>query len=93
MLWIASWGKNNGSPDGITLKSAALTDKTALHQYTSNGYTKVAGAPGIDHRIDLNRLTGVKPLSWFTGRTCKDESAATTDPAYTQYVVQEKDTL
>ena len=92
-LWIASWGKNNGSPDGITLKSAALTDKIALHQYTSNGYTKVAGAPGINHRIDLNRLTGVKPLSWFTGRTYKDETAVAPDPAYTQYIVQDKDTL
>lgn len=92
-LWIASWGKNTGSPDGITLKSATLTDKIALHQYTSYGYTKVAGAPGINHRIDLNRLTGVKPLSWFTGRTYENEPAPVPDLGYTKYVVQAKDTL
>lgn len=67
-LWIANWGKNTGSPDGITLKSAAYTDKIALHQYTSYGYTKTPGAPGITHRIDLNRLTGAQPLAYFTGR-------------------------
>lgn len=72
-LWIASWGKNSGVYEGQTIKSAAYMDKIALHQYTSYGYTKVAGAPGIDHRIDLNRLTGVNPLSWFTGRTYEGE--------------------
>lgn len=71
-LWIAHWGKNSGVYEGQTLKSASYTDKIALHQYTSYGYTKVAGAPGIDHRIDLNRLTGAKPLSWFTGRTYEE---------------------
>lgn len=73
-LWIANWGENDGSPDGITVKSAAYTDKIALHQFTSNGYVKVPGAPGINHKIDLNRLTGVKPLSWFTGRKYEPET-------------------
>lgn len=67
-LWIAHWGEDNGEYEGQTLGSAAYTNKIALHQYTSYGYTKVPGVPGINHRIDLNRLTGVKPLSWFTGR-------------------------
>ena len=67
-IWIAHWGQNDGNYNGQKLGSAAYTNKIALHQYTSYGYTKVPGAPGINHRIDLNRLTGVKPLSWFTGR-------------------------
>ena len=28
----------------------------------------MAGAPGVSARVDLNRLTGNIPLSWFTGR-------------------------
>lgn len=28
----------------------------------------IPGAPGCRHRIDLNRITGNKPLSFFTGR-------------------------
>ncbi len=67
-IWIAHWGKEDGNYNGQTLGSAAYTTKIALHQYTSYGYTKVPGVPGINHRIDLNRLIGVKPLSWFTER-------------------------
>ena len=95
-LWIANWGKDNGSPEGITIKSAAYTDKIALHQFTSNGYDKVPGAPGIDHRIDLNRLTGVKPLSWFTGRKYEGETESESEaeaPVYQEYTVQANDTL
>ena len=69
------------------------TNKIHLHQFTSNGYTKVAGAPGIDHRIDLNRLTGVVPLSWFTGRKYEGEADAPAEDGYTRYVVQRGDTL
>ena len=64
-LWIANWGKNNGKTGG-TLKSKS--DKIHLQQYTSYGYTRGPGAPGIDHRVDMNQLTGRVPLSWFTGR-------------------------
>ena len=85
-LWIANWEKNEGVYTGWKLKSAAYTDKIHLHQYTSNGYSKSAGSPGIEHRIDLNRLTGVKPLSWFTGREYIEHD-------YTKYVVAERDTL
>lgn len=92
-LWIASWGKNDGVYTGWTLKSAQYTNKIHLHQFTSNGYTKVAGAPGIDHRIDLNRLTGVVPLSWFTGRKYEGEADAPAEDGYTRYVVQRGDTL
>jgi GH25 family lysozyme M1 (1,4-beta-N-acetylmuramidase) len=60
-LWIANYGKNDGTV------SAKPKTKCDLHQYTSHGHTKAPGAPGCLHRIDLNRLTGRKPLSWFTG--------------------------
>lgn len=55
-LWIANYGKNNGS--------VSSTPKMAhdLHQYTSVG--KVAG---INTNVDLNQLAGDKPLSWWTG--------------------------
>lgn len=66
-LWIANWGKNKGSYTGWAIKSAKYTDKIDLHQYTSMGYTKGQGAPGIKHRIDMNRLTGKRPLEWFKG--------------------------
>ena len=64
-LWIANWGKNKGSYTGWAIKSAKYTDKIDLHQYTSMGYTKGQGAPGIRHRIDMNRLTGKKTIEWF----------------------------
>lgn len=96
-LWIASWGPNEGTYTGWEIKSASYTDKIHLHQFTSNGFAKVAGAPGIDHRIDLNRLTGAVPLSWFTGRKYEDETETPADTpvegGYTRYVVNRGDTL
>ena len=62
-LWIASYGKNIGVYDGVTLASEAYTDKIDLHQYTDKGTL-----PGISTKGDLSRLTGKRPLSWFTGR-------------------------
>lgn len=97
ILWIAHWGQNTGYFENQTLKSAKYTKKIVLHQYTSYGYTKVPGAPGIEHRIDLNRLTGVVPLSYFTGRKYADEAENTAVPAEGQveitYTVQKNDTL
>lgn len=68
-LWLANWGKQTG------YLSSVPSETCDLHQYTSMGYAtpkcakeRVPGAPGIKHRIDLNRLTGNKPLSFFTGR-------------------------
>lgn len=62
-LWIASYGKNIGTYDGVALKSAEKTDKIDLHQFTDKGVL-----PGIATKGDLSRLTGNKPLEWFTGR-------------------------
>lgn len=61
-----------------------------IGQYTSYGYTKVAGAPGIERRIDLNRLTGAVPLPWFTGRKYAENAAG---PTHASYVVQSGDNL
>lgn len=66
VLWIAHWGKNTGYLSNIP-RVPGLT--IGLHQYTSMaGYKGVPGAPGVSTRVDLNRLTGNVPLSWFTGR-------------------------
>jgi len=62
-LWIASYGKNTGTYDGVTLKSAAKTNKIDLHQFTDKGVI-----PGVATKGDLSRLTGSKPLEFFTGR-------------------------
>jgi GH25 family lysozyme M1 (1,4-beta-N-acetylmuramidase) len=66
-LWIAHYGLNTGYLSNIPILVKGY--KAALHQYTSMaGQKGVKGAPGVSVRVDLNRLTGVKPLSWFTGR-------------------------
>lgn len=75
-LWIAAWGVNDGTYYGQTIRSEEYTDKIDLHQYTSFGYTRAAGVPGIEHRIDLNRLTGKRPLEYFTGGTENSFEAA-----------------
>lgn len=56
-VWIPRYGVNNGTYD------KAPDFACDLHQYTSTG--KVSGISG---NVDLNRLTGGKPLSWFLGR-------------------------
>lgn len=59
-LWPATWGNNDGFVNKIP-------DYGDLHQYTSAFASKPAdyGCPG---GRDMNRLTGRKPLSFFTGR-------------------------
>lgn len=55
--WEARYGKNTGS------YNAAYPCHTGvdLHQYTSAG-----SCPGIGNTVDLNRITGTKPVAWFT---------------------------
>lgn len=67
-LWIASYGKNTGTYDGVQLASESYTNKIDLHQYTDKG-----ALPGIASRGDRSRLTGKRPLSWFTGRKYEGE--------------------
>jgi GH25 family lysozyme M1 (1,4-beta-N-acetylmuramidase) len=55
---IANYGKNNGTVSKVPVVPHDL------HQYTS-----VATVPGIsDKTCDRNRLSGRRPLEWFTGR-------------------------
>ena len=64
-VWIAHYGKNIGVPSGYP------SYPCGLHQYTSMAGAaayKQYAVPGIRGRVDLNRLTGAKPLSWYTGR-------------------------
>lgn len=58
--WPATWGKNNGY-------LSKIPDYGDLHQYTSKFDAKSAEI-GIPGGRDMNRLTGRKPLSYFTGR-------------------------
>lgn len=56
--WEARYGKNNGSYSSAYPCHAGVD----LHQYTSKGI-----CPGIGNTVDLNRITGTKAVSWFTG--------------------------
>ena len=55
--WQARYGKN----DGTYYPSYPPSEGVDLHQFTDKGT-----CPGITDKIDLNRLTGTKPESWFT---------------------------
>lgn len=55
-VWIPHYGLNNGF---INSKPKFICD---IHQYTSCGRLD-----GYDGNLDLNRLTGTKPLKFFTG--------------------------
>lgn len=59
-VWIPRYGKNNGTIEG-SIRPTHLCD---LWQYTSKGKL-----PGISGDVDLDTLTGTKPMSFFTGKT------------------------
>lgn len=61
--WEARYGKNTGSYSS----AYPCHDGADLHQYTS-----VGTYPGIAGQIDLSRLTGTKPESFFTGKKVED---------------------
>lgn len=64
-LWIAAYGKNTGK--------VSSTPKMAhdLHQYTSKGRIS-----GINTNVDLSRLMGSKPLSWWTSGKAEEQQGA-----------------
>ena len=71
--WEARYGNNNGSYNSKYPAHSGCD----LHQYTSNG-----SCPGITSGCDLNRLTGTKAESWFTGSgTAAKAPAKTTTTA------------
>src|SRR5690606_22299130 len=94
-VWIPHYGRNDGT---VTSKPFYPCD---LHQYTDRGRLK-----GYDGFLDLNRLTGTKPLSYFVGdgnesakttaktkNTSKSTSSKTTSSSVTTYTVKRGDTL
>lgn len=82
-IWLAHYGRNVGYPTGYP------TAPCGLHQYTSmagaKGYEQYA-VRGIQGRVDLNRLTGQKPLSWYTGRTYDEDKGQVTVTGNTVWV-------
>ena len=57
-IWIPRYGRNDG-----TVESSIFPDHPCdLWQFTSRGK-----APGINTNVDLDILTGTKPMSFFTG--------------------------
>lgn len=54
--WIPHYGANNGQPNSLP------EFPVDLHQYTSVGRLS-----GFNGHLDLNRIVGNRPLSWFTG--------------------------
>src|SRR5690606_22922740 len=94
-VWIPHYGKNDGT---VTSRPSYPCD---LHQYTDKGRLK-----GYSGYLDLNRLTGTKPLSYFIGEgntptkttpktksTSKTTSSKTTSSSVTTYTVKKGDTL
>lgn len=66
-VWIPRYRKVDvGLPNGLKPDYPCH-----IWQYSSNGT-----APGIRWRVDMNILTGAKPMSFFTGQT---ENTVTTD--------------
>lgn len=59
IMWIPHWGKNDGNVPEDKYKSSYPHD---IWQYTSKG--SLAGVKG---NVDLNTLTGSKPMEYFTG--------------------------
>lgn len=63
VLWIATWGSNDGY-----LKVVPST-KCMLHQYTSFGNMKTGNkVPGVPGRVDMNRVACEGALEYLTGR-------------------------
>lgn len=60
-LWLPSYGTNSGSYQGI---QPTVNKNYDLHQYTSKGRL-----PGYGDALDLNRLSGRKPLNFFTANS------------------------
>lgn len=87
-VWIPHYGANNGQPNSLP------EFPVDLHQYTS-----VGSLPGYNGHLDLNRIVGNRPLSWFTGglisapiETEKPSNSlgkATVAPHATQYATGE----
>lgn len=76
-VWIPHYGRNNGQPNS---KPAFPCD---IHQYTSKGRLD-----GYNGNLDLNRLTGTKPLEFFIGACtgAKTETKPQTKKTWQHYI-------
>lgn len=76
-VWIPHYGRNNGQPNS---KPAFPCD---IHQYTSKGRLD-----GYNGNLDLNRLTGTKPLEFFIGACTgvKTETKPQTKKTWQYYI-------
>lgn len=75
--WEARYGKNTGTYNA----NYPCHSGVELHQYTDNGVMS-----GVKGNVDLNRLTGVKPLKWFItplSSTDKTQGATENKPIQT----------
>lgn len=70
-VWIPHYGRNDGT---VNSKPKFPAD---IHQYTDRGKL-----PGYKGQLDLNRLTGSKPLSYFTNKKAADASPQTQAKTY-----------
>lgn len=57
-IWIPTYGANNGHYNGANPTATSYYD---LHQFTSAGRL-----PGCNTNLDLSRLSGSRPLDYFT---------------------------
>ena len=76
-VWIPHYGRNNGQPNSEPVYPCDI------HQYTSKG--RLGGYNG---NLDLNRLTGSKPLGFFTGvcTRAKTETKPTPKKIWEYYI-------
>lgn len=74
--WEARYGLNNGK----YVKLFPCHTGVDLHQYTSKGV-----CPGIPDKIDMSRLTGTLPESWFTASAKKEEPKPAPAPVKSGY--------
>lgn len=80
-VWIPHYGRNIGKVDSTPKYPCDL------HQYTSRGRLE-----GYNGYLDLNRLTGTKPLEFFIEGTIKHEASSESNKT-TIYTVKKGDTL
>lgn len=82
-FWESRYGDSVGNKKGTDRSDKYPFSKYAdLAQYTEYGTCK--GMVG-DHNIDLNKLTGNKPLSWFTTPLSNEEVKAHKEPVKKKY--------
>lgn len=79
IMWIPHWGKNDGNVPGDSAKPKYPHD---IWQYTSYGTLA-----GVEGRVDLNMLTGTKPLEYFTGAQEEPEKPAEDEEKAVLYLV------